>query len=75
MESMTNAPENRFRPVDVIDVSRSDDVGQTWWQMVLNWILAAGLVLLIPLVFLAIGVPLVLGVRALFEMAARLLAR
>jgi hypothetical protein len=75
MDSMTNVPENRFRPVDVIDVSRSDDVGQTWWRMVLNWILAAGLVLLIPLVFLAIGVPLVLGVRALFGMAARLLAR
>lgn len=75
MDSTTNVRESRLRGIDVIDVSRSDDVGQTWWQLILNWILAAGLVLLIPLVFLVIGVPLVLGVRALFDIAARLLAR
>jgi hypothetical protein len=72
---MTTVRENRFRAIDVIDVSRSDDVTLTWVQVILNWLGAAGLVLLIPLVLLAICVPLVFGARALFGMVARLLAQ
>ncbi len=75
MSAMTTVRENRVRAVDVIDVSRSDDVTLTWVQFILSWVGAAGLVLAIPLVLLAIFVPLVFGVRALFGIVARLLAQ
>jgi hypothetical protein len=75
MNAMTSVRENRLPAIDVIDVSRSDDVRLTWVQFIVSWVGAAGLVLLIPLVLLAIGVPLVFGVRALFEIIARLLAQ
>jgi hypothetical protein len=75
MNAMTTVREDPVRPADVIDVSRSDDVGLTFVQLILNWVWAAAIVLVIPLVFLAIGVPLVFGVRALFDIVARLLAQ
>jgi hypothetical protein len=75
MSVMTTVPENRMRAVDVIDVSQTDDVRLTWVQMILSWAGAAGLVLIVPLVLLAIGVPLVFGARALFGIVARLLAQ
>lgn len=75
MNAMTTVRENRMRPIDVIDVSRSDDVRLTWVQFILSWVGAAGLVLLIPLVMLAIGVPLVFGIRSIFDVVARLLAQ
>jgi hypothetical protein len=75
MSAMTTVHENRARAVDVIDVSRSDDVTLSWVQFILSWVGAAALVLLIPLVLLAIGMPLVFGVRALFDLVARLLGQ
>jgi len=64
-----------MRPVEVIDVSRTDEVTLTWVQLILSWVGAAGLVMLIPLALLAIGLPVVFAVRALFTIVARLLAQ
>jgi hypothetical protein len=75
MNAMATVGEKRGFAVDVIDVSQSDDVHLTWLQVILSWVGAGALVLLIPLVLLAIGVPLVFGVRALFDVVARLLAQ
>jgi hypothetical protein len=65
---------NAGRPSGVIDVSRPPDANRTLAQALVSLIGGAGLALLVPVAVLAIGTPLVLGVRSLVDLAAWLLA-
>ena len=58
----------------VIDVSRSPDAERTFAQALVSLIGATGLALLIPLVILAIGIPVALGIRGALAVAAWIVA-
>jgi len=59
---------------ETIDVSRPAGSELTVTRMIVDWINAAGLALLFPLLILAVGLPLVLAVRGLLAIVQALFA-
>jgi hypothetical protein len=56
------------RASSVIDVSRSNGAGRTFFQGLVSLAGAAGIALLVPLVILLIGLPIALSVRGVLEL-------